>query len=73
MGVKVYVREGETVEHALRRLRKRIWHGNRWPVYLPKANKRRQEYYQKPSILKRQKRYFAGINQRNNFNYYQNR
>lgn len=60
------MREGEPLENALRRLRKLIRQENRWPVYLPKADKRRQEYYQKPSVVRRQKRFFAGISRQSN-------
>jgi ribosomal protein S21 len=64
VGVKVHVGEGEPIEHALRRLRNLIRRCNRWPVYLPPGGKRRQEYYQKPSVLRRQKRFFNGIMRR---------
>lgn len=69
MGAKVRVGEGESVEQALRRLRKWILKGDRWPVYKPKPTKRRLDYYQKPGELKRQRVSLAKTRQRQNLNY----
>jgi hypothetical protein len=56
------------VADALRRLKKRIWSGNRWPVYLPKPGRRHLGYYEKPSALARDKEHFAQIRRQNNLN-----
>lgn len=69
MGAKVRVREGESLEQALRRLREWVFKGNRWPVYKPKPTKRRQNYYQKPGELKRQRKSLAKTRQQQNLNY----
>jgi hypothetical protein len=55
VGAKVVVWDGEPLEHALERLKQKIHYGNRWPVYLPKPTKRRQDYYMKPGELERRR------------------
>jgi ribosomal protein S21 len=73
MGVKVHVNEGEPPATALRRLRKLIEQDNRYPIWLPKPGKRRQDYYQKPSVLRRQKNYWRQIQRQKNLNYFMKR
>ena len=69
VGVKVQVREGESLEQAFRRLRQLIFKENRWPLYKSKPTKRRQTYYQKPCELRRQRESLAKTRQRQNLNY----
>jgi ribosomal protein S21 len=59
VSAKVVVLEGESISQALRRLRKKVFYGNRWPIYQPKPTKRRQDYYMKPCELKRRQESLA--------------
>lgn len=70
VGAKVIVRDGESVEQALRRLRQFIFKGNRWPVYRPKPTKRRQDYHQTAGQLERQRAGLAKSRAKLNSNRY---
>jgi ribosomal protein S21 len=69
LGAKVIVREGESIESALRRLKEWIFKGNRYPVYRPKPTKRRIEYRQKPCEVGHQRRSLAKSRQQHNLNW----
>jgi len=64
--VKVDLLEGESLESAVRRFRKLIEDDNGWPIRRPKPDKKRQDCYQKPSVLRRQKRWLAWKKKRSN-------
>lgn len=68
VGAKVKVRDGETVQQALRRLRKVIEQWYRHPLYRPKPTKKRVEYRQKPCEVRHQQRSLAKTRQRKNRN-----
>lgn len=72
VGAKVVVRDGESLEQALRRLRKWILKGNRWPVYKPKPTKRHQDYHQTKGQLQRQRDGLAKTRAQLNLNHYKN-
>ena len=58
MGVKVYVRDNESIESALERFRsKESYEYKRW-------TKKRYGYYEKPSVLKRRRKKMAKLWQR---------
>ena len=69
LGVKVRVREGESLEQALKRLRKLILYNNRWPVFISKSTKRRQEFHQTKGQLQRQRDRLAQQRKRRYSNY----
>jgi len=55
MGVKVYVRDNESIESALGRFRrKELFAYKRW-------TKKRYGYYEKPSVLKRKRKKMAKL------------
>jgi hypothetical protein len=64
MGVRVVVHEWETVGHALFRLKEQILADNRWPVFELYSHKKSPQHYQKPSTLKRRRRWVIRINRR---------
>jgi hypothetical protein len=68
VGAKVKVREGETVQRALRRLRNVIEQWYRYPLYWPKPTKKRLDYRQKPCEVRHQQRSLAKTCQRENRN-----
>jgi ribosomal protein S21 len=63
MGSKVEVREGETVQAALRRLRQHVKGSEQFSRSWYKS---RVGYYEKPSVKNRRKQRIAWINQRSN-------
>jgi hypothetical protein len=68
VGAKVKVRDGETVQQAMRRLRKVIEQWYRHPLYRPKPTKKRLDYRQKPCEVRHQRRSLAKSHQRENLN-----
>lgn len=62
------VRDGETVQQAMRRLKRHIEMWDRYPLYRPRPTKKRVEYFQKPAEVRHQKRSLAKTRQRQNMN-----
>jgi ribosomal protein S21 len=68
VGIKVFVREGGTLEAALKRFRKKIWRAGRLPLRRLPSGKKGLIFYQKPGELRRQKEYADLIRKRWNLN-----
>jgi ribosomal protein S21 len=68
VGAKVRVRDGESVEKALKRLREQIRQWYRHPLFRPKPTKKRLDYRQKPCEVRHQQRSLAKTRQQANFN-----
>lgn len=64
MGIRVIVREGESIEQALKQLRALILEHQRWPVYSLHTHKRNPAYYERPSVLRRRWRRVQKYNRR---------
>jgi ribosomal protein S21 len=69
VGARVVVRPGESVELALRRLRRSIEMWDRYPLYRPKPTKKRIDCFQKPAEVRHQRKSLAKTRQRQNLNY----
>jgi Ribosomal protein S21 len=66
MGIRIVLREGESISHAIKRLNELILENNRRPVYAPYSHKRTVMYYEKPNVLKRRWRRIAWLNRKGN-------
>ncbi len=64
MGVWVELEDGEPIADALRRFRKRIHAEGAFPLHHCKWHKSRHDYYLKPSILNRRRRWIIKVRKR---------
>lgn len=62
MGVRIELEEGESIEDALRRFRKLIYAEGAFPLLHCKWHKKRHDFYLKPSILNRRRRWVIRAN-----------
>lgn len=64
MGVKIHVRDGESLLCALNRLDQLILETKGWPVYLPPWHKKRQDRFERRSVFLRRKRLVSAAKKR---------
>ena len=59
MGVRVEVEEGESIEEALKRFRRLFYDEGGYPWSDPRWHKKRHNFYLKPSVYRRRRRWVA--------------